>query len=1057
MKHPRDNVRMSILKQRQFKYKHMKRNYFILSILLIANISLAQTTVKKTNSGIAIDGHMEEELWEVNHAVTINNGSSDNTANFGLLWDNTYLYVGVEVNDNLLCNGRRQAFFDDGIEICIDGNHDQSSNFDDNDLQLAKPVKSFWVQEMNMNLDGIVHKYKETATGYTMEFAIPWSIINTTPVAGNLVGFNLIVNDDDDAGNNYNTPSQLIWAGNSNYYQSPQDWGSIQLSSQTAVFSNDYLALLSHNEGEFLINGKTTAIEWFSYGIDNVKIEYSTDNGNQWTVITASTNATTGTYQWQINAPASEQFLVRISDASSSSLSDISDVQNIVSETFSESELLIPSLWVNYMWPYNAYYPEDGSGGHLGNGCGPSSLARIIHSWKFPRQGSGSLSFTDYYGNFWSADFGNTIYNYDNMPDYLPENATEPEYTDVATLFLHTQVAMDDYYGTGTDLANMSYAMSNYFNYKESDIAYMHDYTPAEWTQLLKNEIDNGRSLLIQAMNLEFFGDWHTGNGIGGHWYHCDGYNENGEFHIIVGFGNYQYDGYYSIEEFPLYSYNIGILTGLEPDLDGKTLSITQPVGGELITSEEQFEITWESNGVSNLQIEYTLDNGQNWIEIEAAADANTGSYIWTTPDNTSDQCKIRLTDTENINVYAQSNNVFTIMTLQLAMDYPAGNENFVFDNTALITWQTTPLDEVNIEFSIDNGSSWSSIVSNFDASQGRYEWSVPQTETTQGKIKISDSNDETNYHISNSFSIVPQNNVGGPYSSDENTILLWHAEGNFFNQSNLTGEISPTNGTVSFAENPIDGLGKSAYLDNSNDNPYLVVPHSSALNLTNDWTIELWFKPVAYNEGLQYFFWKPGDNDEYFSNYALQLNGYWDNQLYGFYFSGEDRIGVNTDFVPEIDEWYHVAFIRNTANSTLELIIRDADRELISTYSISDNGGAPLTNSQDLKIGFNFNGYIDEIRISDIARTFEPLGIEQLDFADYYNISPNPATEFITINNRENLDIKIYSLSGICIVSYEDINPNAVINVSQLSNGIYILVLGTESKSFQRKLIIND
>ncbi len=1037
----------------------MKKIYFILIALLFVNITLAQTIVKKANSGMAIDGHLEEEFWEINNAVTINNGGSDNTANFGLLWDDNYLYVGVEVDDNLLCNGRRQAFYDDGIEICIDGNHDQSSTFDENDLQLAKPVKSYWVQEMNMNFEGIIHKYKETANGYTMEFAIPWAIINTTPASGHLAGFNIVVNDDDDPDIPYNLPSQLIWEGNSDYYLSPQNWGSIQLSSQTAGFSNNYLALLSPNKGDFLINGQNTTIEWFSYGVDNVKIEYSTDNGNQWTVIAESTDATAGNYQWQTNAPASEQFLIRISDASNNTLSDVSDTQNIVSAAFNSSELLIPSLWHNYMWPYNAYYPEneDGINGHVGNACGPSSLARIIHAWKFPRQGSGSLSFTDNGGTYWSADFGNTIYNYDNMPNHLPQNSTEPEYTDVATLMYHAAVSMNDYYGTGTDLANMSYAMSNYFNYKESDIAYMHNYTSAEWTQLLKNEIDNGRTLLIQAMNLDFFGDWHTGNSIGGHWYHCDGYNENGEFHIIVGFGNYQYDGYYSIEEFPLYSYNVGILTGLEPDLDGKTLSLTEPNGGEEYTADEEVEITWQSSGVDDLQIEYTEDNGQNWIEIEAAFDASAGSYLWNTSESNSDQCKIRLTDTENINVYDQSDEVFNLMDSQLAMNYPAGGENFVFNNTALITWQATPVAEIDIKFSTDNGNTWNSIASNFDASQGQYEWTVPQNEATQGLIKILDSNDETNNHISNIFSIVPQNIVGGPYILDENTLLLWQAEGNFYNQSNLTGEISSTNGTVSFSDNPVEGLGKSAYLDNSNGSPYLIVPHTSALNLTEDWTIELWFKTVDYNQGLQYFIWKPGDNDEYFSNYSMQLNGYWDNQLYGFYFSGDDRIGVNTDFVPEIDEWYHVAFVRNTTNSSLDLIVRDANRELVNTYSISDNGSTPLTNSQDLRIGFNFNGYLDEIRISDTIRTFEPTSVKKPENNNYYTIFPNPASEFLMLNNKENLDVRIYSLKGICVASYNKISANALIDVSTLNNGIYILELTKGKKSIRKKLIINN
>lgn len=1105
---------------------------------LIANFSTeTQNPVKKAPAGLAIDGHLDEEIWEISNVAGINNGGSDNTASFGLLWDDNYLYVGVEVSDNLIINDRRQAFYTDGIEICIDGNHDQSAGFDDNDLQLAKPAKSFWIQEMNMNIDGIIHKYKEYANGYTMEFAIPWSIINTTPVAGNWVGFNLVVNDDDTESpfnGPFNSPTQLIWEGNTNYHVSPQNWGSIQLSAETANFPGSYLALLSHNEGDFLINGKNTNIEWFSHGIDNVKIEYSTDNGNQWITITESTNAAAGVYEWQNDAPASQQFLIRISDVSNSALSDVSDAENIVSDAFASSELLIPSLWHNYMWPYNAYYPEDENGinGHLGNGCGPSTLSRLLHSREFPRQGRGSLNFTDFYGNYWSADFENTIYNYDNMPNHLFWEATEPEYTDVATLMAHTAVASNDYYGSGTDLENFSYLLSNYFSYKESEIAYMHDYTPAQWTQLLKNEIDNGRSLVIQAMNLNYFDNWHTNNNVGGHWYHCDGYNEDGEFHIIVGFGNYQYDGYYSIEEFPIFSYNVGILTGLEPDMDGKTLALTQPNGDEAYTIGDEVEISWQSSGISNLQIEYTLDNGQNWIEIDAAADAAAGSYLWMAPESNSDQCKIRLTDTGNINVYDKSEAVFNIMDTQLALDYPTGGESFVFDNIALITWQATPVAEVDLEFSSDNGNTWNDIVSGFDASQGQYQWEVPQNATHQGLIRIYDSQNNSNTSVSNTtFSIVPQNMLGGPYTNDENTLLLLHGEVNLFNQSDFTGDVNSADGTISYADNPVEDMGKSIYLDNSSGSPYLVVPHTADLNLTSDWTLELWFKPVAYKTGLQYFIWKPGDDDEYFSNFAMQLNEFWGNELYGFYFSGEDRIGVRTEFFPQLNQWYHLAFIRNTENSSLSVIVRDAQREIINSYTFNDNGGTPLTNSQDLKIGFNFNGYVDEIRISDIVRTFEsqnsflisasvsPVNsgtvsgtgnyiagedatiiatpgtnyefvnwteneTEVSSDATYsftvtenrtlkanfsivtdvfsperedWVISPNPAKDFIRMNNSEKIDFQIFLPTGTCVATHENINPNDLINISGLNSGIYFVLIEMRNNIVCRKLIIRN
>jgi len=922
-------------------------------------------------------------------------------------------------------------------------------------MQLAKPVKAFWVQEMNLNYEGILHQYKETATGYTMEFAIPWSIINTIPENDKEVGFNIVVNDDDEPEYPYNQPSQLLWVGNETYFQSTQNWGTIVLSNTPVNFSDSYLALKTPNNGEFLINNKQYEISWFQNAVDFINIEYSTNNGTSWNSLITNVEASSGVYEWLVDCEPTDQLLIKISDASNANVSDQSDSPNIVSAALDLDEPLIPSLWQNYRWPYNAYFPEDinGINGHLGNGCGPSSLARIIHSWEYPRRGSNSLSFTDYNGYYWSADFGNTIYNYDNMPVDLPENATENEYTDVATLFLHAQVAMDDFYGTGTDLENMSFAMSNYFNYKESEPVHMIDYTPAEWTQLLIDEIDNGRSLLVQGMSLEYFNDWHTSNGIAGHWYHCDGYNENGEFHIIVGFGNYQYDGYYTIEEFPLYGYNVGILIGLEPDLQGKSLSLISPAGGESFVAGEPIEIVWQSAAVSEVQLEYTIDNGQNWTTIVDAVNASTGVYTWTTPEVSADQCKIRVTDTENINIYDKSIEVFSLVEIQLELMYPLGSESFVSSDKVYITWQETPVESINIEFSGDNGLSWSTVSAGADASQQVFEWIVSQSETTEGIIRITDSNNSDNWSSSASFNIASENMIGGPYSNDEHTMLLLHAEGNLVNQSDNSDDAEVVNSSLGFQNSALPELGKAFFMDNTN--PYLLVPHTNSLSMTENWTIELWFKPESFNQGLQYLVWKPGDNDEYFSNYSLQLNGYWDNELYGFYFSGDDRIGLNFAFFPELNSWYHVAFIRDTENETLTITVRNTEREVISSATIPDSGIEPLINVQDLLLGFNFYGYMDEIRISDIVRSFDPSNTDYTDTKMDIILRPNPAINSLSLNNTTVSDLEIKSLDGAIVMKINHLQPNGTVNISELSSGIYMATINSGQQRFTTKLVV--
>jgi hypothetical protein len=450
------------------------------------------------------------------------------------------------------------------------------------------------------------------------------------------------------------------------------------------------------------------------------------------------------------------------------------------------------------------------------------------------------------------------------------------------------------------------------------------------------------------------------------------------------------------------------------------------------------------------------MDNGQHWIEIEAAAGAGSGSYTWVTPKDFSDQCKIRLTDSDNINVYAKNSETFSIMASELAINTPAGGEEFVFDDIALITWNATPVAEVDIAYSADNGSNWNTIASGFDASQGEYAWEVPQNATGQGLIRISDSQDNSNFSFTGMpFSIVPQNTVGGPYIADENTLLLLHGEGNLYNQSGIAGNVTSEGGTIGYAEGPAEGLGKSIYFDNSGGAPHLLVPHNSSLDLTGDWTIELWFKPVAYNPGLQYLIWKPGDDDAYFSNYSVQLNEYWGNELYAFYFSGEDRFGVRTQYFPALGDWYHIAFVRNTGDKRINVVVRNAQRALINTYAVSDNTMAPLTNEQDLKIGFNFNGYIDEVRISDIVRTFEPASAEIPVAVERISISPNPASDFIRIGTTEECEVQIFSSTGICVAAHDNISPEGRIDISDLGSGIYLVLIKTAEDLCYRKVIV--
>jgi beta-lactamase superfamily II metal-dependent hydrolase len=90
-------------------------------------------------------------------------------------------------------------------------------------------------------------------------------------------------------------------------------------------------------------------------------------------------------------------------------------------------------------------------------------------------------------------------------------------------------------------------------------------------------------------------------------------------------------------------------------------ITITAPNGGESWSGGSSRNITWTSSGVSNVKLEYTLNNGTSWTVIASSVAASTGSYAWTVPNSASTQARVRASDAQLGTPVDTSNNVFTI------------------------------------------------------------------------------------------------------------------------------------------------------------------------------------------------------------------------------------------------------------------------------------------------------------------------------------------------------------------------------------------------------------
>jgi RHS repeat-associated protein len=181
----------------------------------------------------------------------------------------------------------------------------------------------------------------------------------------------------------------------------------------------------------------------------------------------------------------------------------------------------------------------------------------------------------------------------------------------------------------------------------------------------------------------------------------------------------------------------------------GPTVTVTSPNGGEYWVKGTTRSITWDSSGtLSNLQIEYSVNNGLSWTVITQTA-PNTGSYNWTIPSTLlSPSCLVRVGEPDGIPMDT-SDAVFSIVETEpatITVTYPNGGEKLNTSTNYTITWTHTGfLNNVKIESSYDNGVTWSTLISS-TTNDGQHNWTPSShplnIETlSQCLIRITDTN----------------------------------------------------------------------------------------------------------------------------------------------------------------------------------------------------------------------------------------------------------------------------------------------------------------------------
>ena len=207
---------------------------------------------------------------------------------------------------------------------------------------------------------------------------------------------------------------------------------------------------------------------------------------------------------------------------------------------------LLTSVWGQGLY-FNTLCPADPTdtiSGHVPSGCVATAMAQVLNYWQHPWHGTGSHSYTpdDHpeYG-VQSADFENTIYNFDNMPDTLSNFST-----DVETLIYHCAVSVDMDFGPngsgawGWSSTDVEYALENYFYFNDDVEDIDRSSYLVTWVDKMKESLDQNRPVIYAARDNQ--------NDVGHAWV-LDAYHEGDMFHCNWGWSGTS-DGWYSIDDF---------------------------------------------------------------------------------------------------------------------------------------------------------------------------------------------------------------------------------------------------------------------------------------------------------------------------------------------------------------------------------------------------------------------------------------------------------------------------------------------------------------------------
>ncbi len=299
--------------------------------------------------------------------------------------------------------------------------------------------------------------------------------------------------------------------------------------------------------------------------------------------------------------------------------------------------------------------------------------------------------------------------------------------------------------------------------------------------------------------------------------------------------------------------------------------------------------------------------------------------------------------------------------------------------NTSNVELQT----RVGADTSPDDGSweAWKpttgeTAIASMDSDAANWSWDntatyMPQAKSNESTIKVEGTGSLKQI-------------VGQP-QSDANTVALWHMDETGGTGAYIKDSTANANHLTPTGSSTANGISsKSRDLDGSAD----VLVKSSPIGLptgASARTIELWIKPDNVNPGGSLVHY--GDGSGGGQEYILQMfNSAGIQYLFTDGVNAGNNITITGAEIPPAGKWSHIAFTLNGSNSWIYYLNGVSTKS--GTFGTAINTATPNI----LNIGdrtdtaqANFPGPIDEVRISNTARSAEEIAEAYRAGQDHY------------------------------------------------------------------------